>query len=215
MKSMKLHKMFGLALAAASICVLFAFPAFSGSWQLNSRNGWQYVKDNGDYARNGWELVNGKYYYFNSDSYMLSGEITPDGYVVGLDGAWMPDQTPDKLSDGTYYPIADTEISSYWVSDTDYRVSEKNRTDIFQYLTLYISNGTNTASSYDTHDYLLDNGTGTIRNTGTGLYVAENALDSDYTDFWVERISASQDYIFVKAGGEGDGGWDDTIMYKK
>ena len=48
-----------------------------------------------------------------------------------------------------------------------------------------------------------------------GRYTAENAEDSEYTDYWVRKVYVSNDYIFVGTSGEGDGAWCDTIMYKK
>lgn len=42
----------------------------------------------------GWKLINDKWYYFNTVSdgtkgAMFSGRRTPDGYLVGADGAWI------------------------------------------------------------------------------------------------------------------------------
>lgn len=40
----------------------------------------------------GWQLIDGKWYYFNPVSdgrkgAMYAGQMTPDGYLVGTDGA--------------------------------------------------------------------------------------------------------------------------------
>lgn len=37
----------------------------------------------------GWNYVSGKWYYFNKDLAILKNTVTPDGYKVGLDGAWI------------------------------------------------------------------------------------------------------------------------------
>ncbi|MFT8348761.1 hypothetical protein [Clostridium saccharoperbutylacetonicum] len=37
----------------------------------------------------GWNLVNGKWYYFNKDLTMLVNTTTPDGYKIGVDGVWI------------------------------------------------------------------------------------------------------------------------------
>ena len=44
--------------------------------------------------RTGWQIIDGKAYYFNtmSDGYLgrlLTNTVTPDGYKVGADGAWI------------------------------------------------------------------------------------------------------------------------------
>ncbi|WP_278144947.1 hypothetical protein [Lacrimispora saccharolytica] len=31
----------------------------------------------------------GRWYYMGSDGYMIVNTITPDGYAVGADGAWI------------------------------------------------------------------------------------------------------------------------------
>ncbi len=38
----------------------------------------------------GWKKIDGAYYYFDMGGRMLENTITPDGYKVGTDGAWMP-----------------------------------------------------------------------------------------------------------------------------
>ncbi len=37
----------------------------------------------------GWYQVQNKWYYFTADGTMLANNITPDGYIVGTDGAWV------------------------------------------------------------------------------------------------------------------------------
>lgn len=38
-----------------------------------------------------WREIDGKYYYFGTDGYMLADTVTPDDYQVGADGAWVLD----------------------------------------------------------------------------------------------------------------------------
>ena len=45
--------------------------------------------------RTGWQLIDKKAYYFNTMSdgtqgRLLLNTVTPDGYQVGADGAWVP-----------------------------------------------------------------------------------------------------------------------------
>lgn len=55
-------------------------------WQYINNN-WYYMKSNGDMAT-GWISDGGKSYYLNSNGSMAVNTTTPDGYVVGADGAW-------------------------------------------------------------------------------------------------------------------------------
>lgn len=60
--------------------------------------GWWYKHKDGSYPKAGWEQIEGKYYYFDENGYMLHDSITPDGYVVGTDGAWIESIVPAKRS---------------------------------------------------------------------------------------------------------------------
>ena len=73
-------------LMAAVLSTGMTLTAFAGSWGKND-TGWFYLKDNGQYATNEWDTINGKYYYFDGNGYMLSDTITPDGYTVNADGS--------------------------------------------------------------------------------------------------------------------------------
>ena len=57
-------------------------------WQQNSY-GWWYQRANGTYPHNEWEIINGIWYYFDANGYMLADEATPDGYYVDANGAWV------------------------------------------------------------------------------------------------------------------------------
>ncbi|MEY8356757.1 hypothetical protein AALB39_25870 [Lachnospiraceae bacterium 54-53] len=56
-------------------------------WLLDN-NSWYYLEESGA-MKTGWTSVNGKWYYLNADGKMASDTVTPDGYKVGADGAWM------------------------------------------------------------------------------------------------------------------------------
>lgn len=79
-----------------------------GTWHQNNI-GWWYSLPEGGYVKSAWKNINGEYYYFNSDGYMLVGwqlidgnwyymdmtrgnmlanTTTPDGYFVGISGAY-------------------------------------------------------------------------------------------------------------------------------
>lgn len=79
-----------------------------GAWRQNNI-GWWYALSDGSYVTSSWKNIDGNYYYFNSDGYMLVGwqfidgnwyymdmesgkmlvnTTTPDGYFVGISGAY-------------------------------------------------------------------------------------------------------------------------------
>lgn len=37
----------------------------------------------------GWKMISGKHYYFNGNGTLLKGGMTPDGYMVDANGAWL------------------------------------------------------------------------------------------------------------------------------
>ena len=54
---------------------------------------WFYIDENRGMLT-GWQLLNNKWYYFNSVSNGTRGRLfvnatTPDGYKIGADGAWI------------------------------------------------------------------------------------------------------------------------------
>ena len=57
-----------------------------GSWHVNS-TGWWFEDTLGWYACSGWQKINGKWYYFGADGYMLTNCYIGDWWV-NADGAW-------------------------------------------------------------------------------------------------------------------------------
>ena len=76
------------------ICSFLSLTAFakSGYWVLSNNGRWWYQYTDGGYPANGWELIDNQYYYFDAEGWMLADTVTPDGYWVGPDGAWIPDR---------------------------------------------------------------------------------------------------------------------------
>ena len=82
MKKMRMFLLTAMIAAAVSV------PVQAGEWRSDAK-GWWYAEDDGSYPVSQWKEVNGKYYYFGADGYMLADTVTPDGYQVGADGAWI------------------------------------------------------------------------------------------------------------------------------
>ena len=84
MKKLKLTKVIASSLIVASVLALNPIGA-SAEWKQNY-TGWWYT-DGSSWAT-GWKLIDGNWYYFNSDGYMAHDTII-DGYKLGSDGAWI------------------------------------------------------------------------------------------------------------------------------
>lgn len=85
-----LKKMLIGFLCGISMSVISPIKA-NAEWHHDSK-GWWYSNEKCDYF-SGWNLIDGKWYYFNSDnifekSYLVQNSVV-DGYTVGADGAWI------------------------------------------------------------------------------------------------------------------------------
>lgn len=62
-------------------------------WCQDTDNGKWYHFDDQGHMQTGWISVEGKSYYLDSNGVMLVNTVTPDGYLVGADGAWLSDDS--------------------------------------------------------------------------------------------------------------------------
>ncbi len=81
---------------------VFSFSSFAAEWKQEADGRWWYAYDDGSYPQNGWAKIDGKDYYFDAEGYMLSNTVTPDGYTVGADGAWVPDGAPAAVQQSNH-----------------------------------------------------------------------------------------------------------------
>jgi hypothetical protein len=84
MLKLNLKKAIASSLMAVSLMALTPLGA-SAEWRQNN-TGWWYTEGN-SYAI-GWRLINGKYYYFSENGYMLHDTYV-EGYRLGSDGSWV------------------------------------------------------------------------------------------------------------------------------
>ena len=81
----------GASLLLSTVTVI---TSYAGSWQNDGR-GWWWQEDNGSYLANAWCWLDGNQdgvsecYYFDGNGYMLANTVTPDGYQVNGNGAWI------------------------------------------------------------------------------------------------------------------------------
>ncbi|MDD3251229.1 MAG: hypothetical protein PHV18_01575 [Lachnospiraceae bacterium] len=81
----------------SSSCSDYTPNSHTAGWKQDGR-GWWYVKPDGSYPRNSWEMISGKWYFFASNGYMSTGWVQWKGvyYYLGADGAmYVNTTTPD------------------------------------------------------------------------------------------------------------------------
>lgn len=93
-----------LATLGAALCLVasFSITAFAGQWHQEPEYEylWWYIKDDGTYAEDCWETIDGKSYHFDSSGILDTDTVTSDGYTVDENGAWIesiPQKTPEEM----------------------------------------------------------------------------------------------------------------------
>ncbi len=96
-------KAFMIGVLSAVMVLAASVTSFAAGWK-KSGNLWWYQEDDGSYPASSWEEINEKWYYFDENGYMctdqwvgnyyvgedgamLTETVTPDGVMVGEDGA--------------------------------------------------------------------------------------------------------------------------------
>lgn len=69
------------------LCMCAAFPAFAGEWSHRGDTT-KYWTDGWNLAKDEWVEIDGRNYYFAWNGFLVTNEITPDGYYVDEEGAW-------------------------------------------------------------------------------------------------------------------------------
>ena len=83
-----------ILLLSIAASMLFTITAFAGTWNQDS-TGWWWDNGDGTWPANCWQWCDGnndgisECYYFNENGYCLQNCMTPDGYQVNADGAWI------------------------------------------------------------------------------------------------------------------------------
>ena len=105
--------------AAVGLTLGATMVSFAGTWKTGEgadQNKWWYDFDNGTYAKNGWQWIDGnndgiaECFYFDQSGWMLAGTSTPDGCTVNADGAWTENGAVQTKAVETQ-PAADTGSS--------------------------------------------------------------------------------------------------------
>ena len=92
-----------LRATAMSLAIMFALPftSLAGEWRYsNVGNEWWYAYDNGTWAAAKWQKIDGKWYYFGEDGYMVKDNWVGE-YYLGRDGAMLEGgYTPEGIKVG-------------------------------------------------------------------------------------------------------------------
>lgn len=91
-------KRIALCLLTASFVAAASITSFAGQWKTGAgenANQWWYDNEDGTWASNGWKWIDGngdgtaECYCFDSSGWLYTNTVTPDGYTVNENGAWI------------------------------------------------------------------------------------------------------------------------------
>lgn len=114
------------AISILAAIFMFSMVSYGGQWQSDDRGYW-YQNDDGSYVTGWLQDADGRWYYLDDQTgYMLSGTVTPDGYILLPDGSWSESAAQQKaVYDGVEYDrMAELMITSYSVGPSDVEVLE-------------------------------------------------------------------------------------------
>lgn len=104
------------AVATTAMAISMGLTAFAGAWQQDA-TGWWWQNDDGSYPVSCWQWIDGngdgtaESYCFNTSGYMYANTVTPDGYTVNADGAWVVDGVVQTQSvSGTTSPSTNGNV---------------------------------------------------------------------------------------------------------
>ena len=101
-------------LSTTAALLSISFSAYAGQWQQEGEH-WKYLNNDGTYSAHTWQWIDGngdgisESYYFDDNGFLYLDTITPDGYSVNQDGAWVVNgevQTKSETSgEGEYISL--------------------------------------------------------------------------------------------------------------
>ena len=109
------------------LMLVVSIPTFAGQWQKGqgpNMDKWCYLNDDGTWAADGWKMIDGTFYYFDAEGWMLANTTTPDGGKVGADGAWIQEKaegvtqnaTVAEQNNSSIYPVKAPE-NVHWTEE--------------------------------------------------------------------------------------------------
>ncbi len=89
-----MRKKIMIGISAVIIMAASSITAYAGQWKQDNIGYW-YQDNDGSYPVNSWRWIDGnndgiaECYYFNNNGYLSVNTVTPDGFQVDKDGAWI------------------------------------------------------------------------------------------------------------------------------
>lgn len=83
-------------------------PIFKGGKWIKEKGRWWYRHNDGSCTKQGWECIDGEWYWFDKDGWMAESTVINDGtgyYVIGKSGAMLTDLKTHTAHDGRYGAI--------------------------------------------------------------------------------------------------------------
>lgn len=84
----------------------------AGTWIKYPDGKWVHLNTDLSYTTNNWQMIDGKWYYFDANGFMLTNTTTPDGYSVGADGARIDNSNPYTDSQSSMSSSGNTSSSA-------------------------------------------------------------------------------------------------------
>lgn len=160
---------------AVAMILTISMSAYAGEWKQDTSGMW-YQYDDGNYPINQWKEIDGKQYYFDQLGYKLTNSVTPDGKIVGADGAEIVYNGSSYQTILDYYSMKIKLATPYLVSE--YNEEAKRNTDGLMGLAELCSNKTMKLAEIETE------GVGKMAelyfNSGSGSY-------NEYEE-WAEKL---------------------------
>lgn len=100
-------------------------------WQKHKDRYWYHCGD-GNFLKDEWKEIDGKFYYFNGLGYMFSNGWTTDGYYVDENGVWIPGYDEELREGATveYYERIYDE-NGEWLTSVPHKVPVSKMSELF------------------------------------------------------------------------------------
>ena len=117
-------------IAVLSLTVSLAtipMTAYASQW-IQDSTGWKVQADDGSYLTNAWyqSPESGLYYYLGADGYMMVNTVTPDGYQVGGDGAWIQPSVTNPVQQPEVQPTHPQQSETHYEAGTTMKDANGN-----------------------------------------------------------------------------------------
>ena len=96
-------------------------PSSAGTWIQYPDGRWFHMNQDSTYTTDNWQMIDGKWYYFDANGFMLTNTTTPDGYRVGADGAMVESSSANTSSASTSSSTSSNGSQYAYLAAADFR----------------------------------------------------------------------------------------------